>query len=507
MTPEAQAALAEGGRLLEAGRVDDAVRSFQRAVRESPDDPAPHRQLGLALLRRGASDAAGASRGMAARALETAAGLDPADRGVHEARIAAAAGVAALELLRVEYRTGRYAAQPFAADLVKRIDVEISLAPAALLATGGKPGSAAPWFLVGVAVVVGMGWWGYRSRGRIASAMSEAAAADTGLAKQAELGDEHFEPLAGERAAPGSFPAGDRAPAIAAELAGHTAAARSLVFTDDGRWLLSGGYDRTARAWQMPGGEAVWSSDENRLIVHAVGWDRLQRRIAAVDAEGNIDVWGVQETGAIEYVDRFPKVAGAHPRLAFSPNGRLSVIASFDARVVLGDVRQNRPIQTLTCAVPLRAVAFSPDGTLVALGTAKRHVICWDLKRGRRWKLDVSRVAPATEVFGLAFAPDGRTLAVAYQDSSIVLLDTVARQERLNWFVNNVSACAIAFSPDGHALATGGGNGVVYLWDPATARSLGHLEGAKDAVWALAFSPDGSTLAATGDDGVIRLWR
>ncbi len=510
MTPEALSAIAEGERSLETGRVDDAVRAFQRAAREAPDEWSAHHKLGLALLRRAAADSQGAFHGMAARALETAAGLAPAEREVHASRIAAARGVEALEALRAEYRTGRFATQPFAAELVKNIDVEISLAPApaALLATGGgSRGGGIPWFLVGLLVVAGMGWWGYRSRGRIASAVSEASAADTQLVKQAELPDELFEPLPGDPPAPRAFLKEDKTPERAAELAGHTAAARSLTFTEDGRWLISGAYDRTARVWSIPSGEPVWSSDENRLIVHAVGWDRLQRRIAAVDAEGTIDTWAVQEDGTIEAVDRFPKVAGQHPRLAFSPNGRLSVIANFEGRAILGDVRASRPVQTLTAPVPLRAAAFSPDGTLVALGTAKRHVICWDLRRGRRWKLDVSRVAPATEVFGLTFSPDGATLAVAYQDSSIVLLDMASRQERLNWFVNNVSACAIAFSPDGKTLATAGSNGAIYLWDPANSQKAGLLEGATGALWALAFSPDGETLAAAGDDGVIRLWR
>lgn len=508
MTPEALAAVEEGDRLLAAGNIEGAVRALQRAAREAPGGADVQFRLGVALLRRAEGDSQGAWRGMAARALEAAAAAAPGDRAVHDARIAAAAGVEALESLRSEYRSGRFKDQPFASELVRRIDAEIALAPAprALLATGGS-GGGIPWFLVGIAIVVGAGVLGYRSRGRIASAVSEAAAADTQLVRQSELADELFEPPAVAKPEPRPFLQEGAAPALAAELTGHAAAARSLAFTDDGSWLLSGGYDRTARAWAMPAGEAVWASDENRLIVHAVGWDRLQRRIAAVDAEGTIDTWGLQADGTVEALERYPKVAGSHARLAFSPNGRLSVIANFDGRAILGDVMLNKPVQFLKAPVALRAAAFSPDGRLVALGTAKRHVIVWDLPRGRRWKLDVSRAAPATEVFDLAFAPDGRSLAVAYQDSSIVVLDVPARQERLNWFVNGVSACAVAVSPDGRTLATGGGNGSVYLWDLATAQPRGELTGAKGAVWALAFAPDGGTLAGAGDDGVIRLWR
>lgn len=158
-----------------------------------------------------------------------------------------------------------------------------------------------------------------------------------------------------------------------------------------------------------------------------------------------------------------------------------------------------------SAALPIRAIAFSPDGKAVVAGTGEPNqagsVILWEIAtRQPRW---VHREAMG--IPSVAFAPDGKTLAIAIYDRTARLLDSSSGRELRTFRGHDKEVRSVAFSPDGKILATGSWDRTIKFWDPATGELKTTLEGHTARVMGLSFSPDGGTLASVGDKDAI-LW-
>ncbi len=242
-------------------------------------------------------------------------------------------------------------------------------------------------------------------------------------------------------------------------------------------------------------------------------------------------------------------------QFALSPNGRTLAIAANgprQARIMLRDLASGRDTLLRGSETTVTALAWSPDGLVLAGGHFDGRVSLWDVAERRELATFADVTSP---VRALAFAPGGGRLAAGGADGTAVVWEVAARQV-LCTIPTGAGVARLAFTPDGRTLVTHSRlGGLLQRWGPATGQrqgeparygrgsrmavspdgrfaALGYTAGpgrtgvrivelatgqtklvtaAGHAGWlaALAWSPNGRTLAtATGldTDTSIRLW-
>ncbi|HET7697156.1 MAG TPA: WD40 repeat domain-containing protein [Vicinamibacterales bacterium] len=291
-------------------------------------------------------------------------------------------------------------------------------------------------------------------------------------------------------------------------VSGHTSEVRVVSFLADGRTLLSGAADYTIRLWDVPDGRSrgIWQrvpEFDAAASTTVISVSPAAGLIARAGAEqGTAEIWDIAKTARVRTIRAHARVVDA---VALSRGGSLLVTATAD-EVRTWDVAAGKALARVTAPNLYRigGIAAAPDGKTIAVAATDRTLVLYDAVSGKPL---VQYQGVPGQVKSLDFSPDGKLLASGQEapaEDSVRIWDVsqAAAVQHVAGPPNQASA--VAFSPDGRLLASA--ERIVMVWDVEARTPTHSFTGHTAPVRSLAFSPDGALLASAADDRVIALW-
>jgi WD40 repeat protein len=314
-------------------------------------------------------------------------------------------------------------------------------------------------------------------------------------------------------------------PGKVSPLFAHADRVVTVAFSPDSKVLASaGGWpggnyngDCTIRLWRPQDGKELGVLEGHTRWVQAVVFSADGKTVISSGEDGTMRFWDVETHKETRTVGH-----GA-TMLAVSPDGKTLASCSRKGKIHFWDVSSGEQLRVIEdCREWVTSLAFSPDGKRVLAGGASNCLHIWEVATGKEL---LTFPGHQDTVESVAFSPDGKFLASRGCDNRVRLWEVGTGKEQQCLLIGDPNrpfglpwrdepGLSVAFSPDGKAVAAVGGNGGdwltkrIYLWNVGAEQPRLELQDPSRYFrnpGSVAFSPDGLSIMASNWDST-RIW-
>ncbi len=313
------------------------------------------------------------------------------------------------------------------------------------------------------------------------------------------------------------------------ELKGHRKWVYCLAFSPDGKWLATGGWDRTVKLRDAETGIEALTIFAHEGFVLGLAFSPDGRSLATASDDRSTRLWQIpsgQNLGAFHGHTDFVQA------IAFRPGGHEVGTGSLDGSVRFWDLRTSRPV-VIDHGGWVERVAFRRDGLRVlsevgryasddrpklwnpldgeiddALGEAKFGTLPTEFIAGSEWQHQLAKSPDGRLIAqtGRPSGPSNTSRSKEYTLSSIIISEVASGRVLHTLTGHSADVVSLAFSPDGRRLASASYDRTMKLWDTQTGQDVFTLRGHTSGLLSLAFSPDGNRIVSGGIDDTARVW-
>jgi WD40 repeat protein len=298
----------------------------------------------------------------------------------------------------------------------------------------------------------------------------------------------------------------------------HTNRVWSVAFHPQENLVVSGGDDHAIKVWELHRGKCIKTLQGNSNAIYAIAYSaqssdqsNQQNLLASGHEDQTIKLWNVN-INAPQLVEPelqpFQVLRGHSDRIlsiTFSPNGQIIASGSADRTIKLWHPQTGKLIKTLQGHRSwIWEIAISPDSKFLASGSYDHTVKVWDLESGEC--LQTLQGHPSS-VLSVRFSHDGKTLFSSGYDHIVKHWVLKTGQCLHTWEADSSNRVwAMEISPNSQHLATGGDDNSIKLWDIETGACLRIFSGHSHPVVSLIFTPNGDRLISGSSDRTIKIW-
>lgn len=274
----------------------------------------------------------------------------------------------------------------------------------------------------------------------------------------------------------------------------------SVAFSPDGHLIAANEASGTLFIWSTADGR-LQAPAISGLSAHTTPFSPDGKWIAA-GSNRDVKIWDAVTKRVLR---TFSGHEGPVRAVAFSRDGKLLASGAKDSMIFIWDLAGNQPGRRLAGHSDLvYSVAFSSDGKRLASAGFDQKVMVWDVASGQ-----LAKTLPGTnKMMAAIFSSDGALLATTGDsDGNVTIWDTSSWQVVRRWTPGSGQVTTIAFSPGDKLIASAGADGALRVWDTATATLVRTYTGHTGTIWGVEFSPDGKWIASAGADKTVKIWQ
>ncbi len=289
----------------------------------------------------------------------------------------------------------------------------------------------------------------------------------------------------------------------------HNKPINTIAMFASGRYLISGDDGGTVAIWNLTMPQQPIATYSTNNSVYAVAASPNQSQIASGDKNRKVQLrrWESISNSQQELhadLSNFDSHSGYVFCLKFSPDGRMLASGSADRRIRLWNTDTGKIIYTFDGhQESVTAIEFMPNGKILVSASADRTIRFWDIEQKQLLK---TIAAHEQKIHALAISPDGKSIISGSSDHTIRIRQLgTANQQILQGHQDAV--LTVAISPDGKTIASGSIDGIINLWDANTQQLTATIQAHQSAVKSVVFNPIDRTLISASWDRTIAIWR